>query len=351
MTIQEKFMQRCLQLARNGEGSVSPNPMVGCVIVHGDRIIGEGFHREPGGPHAEVHAIEAVADKNLLTGSTLYVNLEPCTHFGKTPPCSDLIIRSRIPRVVIGITDPFPSVAGKGIENLRNAGVAVETGILEQECRELNRRFLTFHQTGRPYIILKWARTMDGFMDTERNTPASGQPVRISGTLAHILVHRQRTTEDAILVGTHTAMNDDPELTAREWSGKNPLRMVIDRALKLPQTLKLFDNKHPTIVLNEIKGYREGNIRYEKIDFNDNLPRQILLKMSEWNLQSLVVEGGAFTLRQFIEHNLWDDAHIYTGKGYFFRGLKSPDLWGEVFATEELEETTLTVIRNRMVEL
>lgn len=346
MTSSEKYMQRCLLLARGGEGSVSPNPLVGCVIVRDDRIIGEGFHRLFGGPHAEVYAIESVKNKEWLAGSTLYVNLEPCAHYGKTPPCSELIIRSRIPRVVVGMVDPFPAVAGKGADMLRLSGVEVKTGMLEKECQELNRRFVTFIRKKRPYIILKWAMTADGFMDAGGNDQVQGVPVRISGPLAHVLVHRQRTTEDAILVGTRTALNDNPELTAREWSGKNPVRIVIDRTLQLPPTLRLFDGNHKTIVFNEVKTHRAGNIQWEKINAESDFTDQVIHKLPEWNIQSLVVEGGARTLQKFIERNLWDEAHIYTGSQWFFRGLRAPVISGEIIGTEVLEDTTLTVIRN-----
>jgi diaminohydroxyphosphoribosylaminopyrimidine deaminase / 5-amino-6-(5-phosphoribosylamino)uracil reductase len=347
MTIHEKFMRRCLSLAKGGEGSVSPNPLVGCVIVNDNRIIGEGFHREFGGPHAEVLAIEAVKNKESLSCSTLYVTLEPCAHYGKTPPCTELIIRNRIPRVFIGMIDPFPAVAGKGMETLRKAGIVVETGIMEEECREMNRRFLTFHMKKRPYVILKWAQTLDGFMDADRSTGGTGLPVKISGSLSHLLVHRQRTMEDAVLVGTHTALNDDPELTARDWSGKNPVRIVIDRTLRLPSSLKLFDGKGRTIVFNEVKSDQSGNICREKIDFSREITGQMLCKLYEWNIQSLIVEGGAYTLREFIRHNHWDEAHMYTGNVWFFRGLKAPGLSGEITATEKLEESTLTIVHNR----
>jgi diaminohydroxyphosphoribosylaminopyrimidine deaminase / 5-amino-6-(5-phosphoribosylamino)uracil reductase len=351
MTIHEKFMQRCLDLALAGEGSVAPNPMVGCVIVHENKIIGEGFHREFGGPHAEVFAVNAVRNKELLAGSTLYVSLEPCSHYGKTPPCTELIIGSHIPRVVIGMSDPFHLVAGRGIERMKNAGIHILTGILEKECRQINRRFLTFHLKKRPYIILKWAQTMDGFIDAARQDAGTDHPGRISGSLAHLLVHRQRTLEDAVLVGTRTAVNDNPELTAREWSGKNPVRIVIDRKLKLPGSLKLMDQKHKTIVFNELISELKENISLEKIDFEGDVLIQLLDVLFSLNIQSLVVEGGAFTLQAFIDRKIWDEAHIYTGHKWFFNGLKSPAISGEVIATEKLNDTILTVIRNEEIRL
>jgi len=344
-------MQRCLDLAGRGEGSVSPNPLVGCIIVRENRIIGEGFHRLYGGPHAEVFAFESVKERESLPESTLYVSLEPCSHYGKTPPCTELIIRNKIPRVVVGMTDPFPAVAGKGIEMLRKSGIEVVTGVLEKECQEVNRRFLTFHLKNRPYIILKWARTADGFLDATENDPGRGRSLRITGPLSHRLVHRQRTMEDAVLVGTRTAQNDNPELTAREWSGENPVRIVIDRKLQLPASLHLFDGKNKTIVFNEEKSLLSGNIRWEKMDFGKDITLEMLGKLYEWNIQSLVVEGGAFTLRKFIGANLWDEAHIYTGSPWFFGGLQAPAISGVITATEQLEDSVLTVIRNHEPQL
>jgi diaminohydroxyphosphoribosylaminopyrimidine deaminase/5-amino-6-(5-phosphoribosylamino)uracil reductase len=287
----------------------------------------------------------------MLTGSTLYVSLEPCSHHGKTPPCTDLIIRSRIPRVVVGMIDPFPAVAGKGIEGLRLSGIEVVTGILEKECLEMNRRFLTFHRRKRPYIFLKWAMTSDGYLDPGDSFRKQGHPFRISGPLSHLLVHRQRTTEDAVLVGTQTAWKDNPFLTARDWSGNNPVRIVIDRKLQLTSSLHLFDGEYKTIIFNEVKSHQSGNIRWEKLESGNDLTVQIVHKLHEWNIQSLIVEGGAATLQKFIENDLWDEAHIYIGKQWFFEGVKAPEIRGEIIATEKLEESILTVIRNRSDQL
>jgi len=333
IAIHETYMRRCLDLARRGEGSVSPNPLVGCVIVHEGRIIGEGFHREFGGPHAEVNAVESVRNRDLLAGSILYVSLEPCAHFGKTPPCADMIIANRIPKVVIGMEDPFPAVAGKGTEKLREAGITVETGILEGESRELNRRFVTFHEKKRPFVILKWAQTLDGFIAGENLLSRPDHPLRISGDLAIRLAHLQRSTEDAVLVGTRTAFLDNPELTVREWSGRNPVRIVLDRSLRLPGSLKLFNHQSATLVFNGQTSGQADNLLYEKIDFDGNLPEQILDRMYMRNLQSLVVEGGSRTLQSFIDRDLWDEAHIYTGSFFIFRGLKAPSLSGTVQAS------------------
>ena len=237
------FMERCLALASCGAGLVAPNPMVGCVIVCDGKIIGEGFHHTFGGPHAEVNAIGSVRDRKLLSLSTLYVSLEPCAHYGKTPPCTELIIREKIPRVVIGMRDPNPEVAGRGEQMLQTAGIQTLTGVMEKECRELNRRFITFHEQKRPYVILKWAQTSDGYIDPGRVGEPSGQPVWISSPLSRMLVHRQRSLEGAVLVGTTTALMDNPSLTVRDWSGDNPLRLVIDRTARLPKSLHLFDQQ------------------------------------------------------------------------------------------------------------
>ncbi len=338
-------MERCLWLASLGAGSVAPNPMVGCVIVSGGRIIGEGFHRECGGPHAEVHAIGAVKNQELLRDSTLYVSLEPCTHFGKTPPCSDLIIEKGVPRVVVGLQDPFPAVAGKGIKKMTKAGIRVEVGILEKECRELNRRFLTFHEKKRPYIILKWAQTLDGFMDDEQHSSGVGHSNPVTGELANRMVHRQRACEGAVLVGTRTAWLDDPALTVREWSGTNPLRLVIDRKCSLPGSLKLFNSQADTVVFNEVKQLQSGNVSFEKLDFAKNVPLQIAERLYERKVLSLVVEGGTETLSHFISQGLWDEAHIYTGSLLFCGGIKAPGIKGTKAASECLDDTLLTVLR------
>lgn len=342
----EKFMERCLWLAAAGAGRVAPNPMVGCVIVHAGRIIGEGFHREYGGPHAEVMALASVKRRELLRESVLYVSLEPCAHYGKTPPCADLIIASQIPSVVIGIRDPFPSVDGKGIEKLRRAGVEVITGVLEKECREQNRRFLTFHEKNRPWVILKWAQSSDGFMDRERSKEEEGRVVWISGALARRVVHRCRAREAAILVGRVTAERDDPALTTRAWSGPHPLRMVLDPAGKLPRHLHLFDHSIPTVVATAHPSPDEENLTFMKITPGATLPHQILSYLRSAGKLSLIVEGGRETLKAFIEAGLWDEAHIYTGRVRFGAGTAAPRLSGVTTATELLDDTLLTVVRN-----
>jgi len=340
-------MQRCIEIARMGAGRVAPNPMVGCVIVHNGRIIGEGYHIEHGGPHAEVNAIRSVKRPHLLRESTLYVSLEPCSHHGKTPPCSDAILDEHIPHVVVGTKDTFAEVAGKGIEKLQNGGVQVEAGVLNNECRWLNRRFFTFHEKRRPYIILKWAQTPDGFIDRERDQDQPAQPVWISGILARTLVHKSRTEEGAILVGTNTVIKDNPSLTARDWSGRSPVRLVIDRDRRLPADLSLFDGQATTVVFTENPGELETNREYCRIDFQDNVLQQILAEVYKREILSIIVEGGAYTLQQFISSGLWDEAHIYSGIRFFFRGVKAPSITGAIIANESLDSTTLTVVVNK----
>jgi diaminohydroxyphosphoribosylaminopyrimidine deaminase/5-amino-6-(5-phosphoribosylamino)uracil reductase len=308
MNIHEIYMRRCFQLAQNGLGYVSPNPMVGCVIVHDEQIISEGFHQQYGQHHAERNAIFRVANEDVLKKSTLYVNLEPCSHFGKTPPCADLIIEKHIPKVVISNLDSNPEVGGQGIERLRNAGVEVITGILEDEGRYLNRRFFTRIEKKRPYIILKWAESLDGFMGNETERQITNDAVRN-------LVHKWRSEESAIMVGTHTVLTDNPQLNVRAYFGKDPLRITIDRHHKLPKHLHFFDQSQPT-----------------KIFETTNLS-EILNDLHAQKIQSIIVEGGAKLLQSFIEKNLWDEARILTGNKHLHKGLKAPDINGkEIFS-------------------
>jgi diaminohydroxyphosphoribosylaminopyrimidine deaminase / 5-amino-6-(5-phosphoribosylamino)uracil reductase len=320
----EAYMQRCIELAQNGAGNVSPNPMVGAVVVYNDEIIGEGYHQLYGEAHAEVNAIKAVKDKSLLSKATIYVSLEPCAHFGKTPPCSDLIIDSRIPNVVIGCTDPFAQVSGKGIEKLKNAGTTVSVGILKKECLELNKRFFTFHEKKRPYIILKWAQSKDGFMDKKR-TDTCPTINWITEPNTKQLTHKWRSEEDAILIGKNTAINDNPELTTRVVDGKNPIRIVVDRKLKLPKDLKIFNSEAKTIILNELKNEENDSILYKKVNF-ESFFDDLWSICIENDIISLIVEGGAFTINQFIENDLWDEARVLTGKPFFVGGIKAPKL-------------------------
>jgi diaminohydroxyphosphoribosylaminopyrimidine deaminase / 5-amino-6-(5-phosphoribosylamino)uracil reductase len=343
------YMTRCLQLARLGEGHTAPNPMVGCVIVHDGKIIGEGFHQKCGGPHAEVNAIRSVKDPGLLRQSTLYVNLEPCSHFGKTPPCAKLIIEKAIPEVIVGTLDPNPLVSGKGIESLREAGCAVSIGVAESECRELNRRFFTFQEKQRPYVILKWAQTQDGFIDSERVPGEEAKPVWITDEIARIAVHKQRSTEGAILIGTNTALKDNPSLTLRDWYGNQPLRILFDRNHRLPSSLKLFDGKATTFTVTK-EPYPDGRPTDYLCTSDEDILRSLLLKLFNLGIQSLIVEGGAVTLQQFIDSSLWDEAHVYIGEKSFGKGIKAPKL-KLVSASKEIFShayglSTLNVVRN-----
>ena len=313
----ELFMQRCLDLAENGLGRVAPNPMVGAVVVHEGHIIGEGYHHRFGGPHAEVLAIEAVRNPSLLTESTLYVNLEPCAHQGKTPPCTNRIIRERIPRVVIGTVDPHSLVAGKGIQKLRDAGVEVLVEVLTDSCLKLNRRYFTFHKKKRPYLILKWAQTLDGFIDMEREP---GTPIGINWITAEIsrtLVHRWRSEEQGILVGTKTVLYDDPKLNIRNWEGHDPVRIVLDRHLTLPSDRQVFDGTLPTLIYNSRITKEEGLTEWVKAEFSLTDLFPVLTDLYQRNILSVMVEGGRALLDFFLLNDLWDEARVFTGQKYF----------------------------------
>ena len=348
MEIDKKYMFRCLELAELGAGSVAPNPRVGCVIVQHDKIIGEGFHREYGGLHAEVNAIKAVTNPVKLRESTLYVNLEPCAHHGLTPPCSDLIVEKQIPRVVIGTADPFSEVAGRGIKKLKNAGVEVEVGILEKECRTLNRRFFTFHEKKRPYIVLKWAQTLDGFIDIHRSRKHFGEPTWITGGLALRMVHKIRSEEGAVLVGTNTADKDNPSLTVRHWTGQNPVRAVLDKNLRLSEDLNLFDQSVKTIVFNAKKDSDDGVVRLVKIDFTQKVIPQVLKTLYQERILSVIVEGGQYLLEQFFLSGLWDEAHVFIGDTFFYEGIRAPLPRGKLTASESFGEDRVKVFRNSL---
>jgi diaminohydroxyphosphoribosylaminopyrimidine deaminase/5-amino-6-(5-phosphoribosylamino)uracil reductase len=325
-TEHDVYMQRCIQLAMGGQGLTAPNPLVGCVIVANGRIIGEGYHQHYGEAHAEVNAIHHVKDKSLLKEATLYVNLEPCAHHGKTPPCSEYIISQGITRVVIGSRDPHSLVAGKGIEKLQNAGVAVTVGVLEKECYELNKRFFTYHEQQRPYIILKWAQTQDGFIDRVRTENRAGINW-ITGAETKRTVHLWRSQEGAILVGKNTVLNDDPSLTVRAVQGNHPLRFVIDKNLEVNPRATVFDGKVPTTVFNAIKTQKvKENLNRVQLNFDGTELHQIMQYLYEHEVQSIIIEGGAFTLQQFIEQGLWDEARVLTGKVKFENGLAAPVL-------------------------
>lgn len=325
--LHELYMQRCIQLAKNGLGNVSPNPMVGCVIVCDRKIIGEGYHQKYGEAHAEVNAINSVKDKSLLANSTLYVSLEPCSHYGKTPPCVDLIIHYKIPKVVIGCVDSFDKVSGKGIEHLKKNGIDVTVGILEKECIELNKRFFTFHNKKRPYIILKWAESIDGFIDKKR-TDSEAKINWITQPETQQITHLWRSQEDAILVGKNTIINDNPELTVRVVEGNNPIKIILGKEHGFNSELNIFKGTHPPIFL-DLKSAKEiCNAIYEK------------------EIQSVIVEGGKKTLELFIKANLWDEARILTGDITFKDGIKAPKIKGKLSTKEQLGKDSLEIYFN-----
>ncbi len=321
MTTDEKYMSRCLQLARNGVCTAAPNPMVGAVIVCRDRIIGEGYHVHCGEGHAEVNAIASVKDESLLKESTIYVSLEPCSHYGKTPPCADLIISKGIPRVVIGCMDPFPLVAGRGIRKLREAGIEVTVGVLEKECRRLIRRFIVFHTRKRPYITLKWAESADGFIDRIRS---GGRPAVLSTPLSAVYVHRQRAEHQAILVGTRTALLDNPSLTTRLWYGAHPLRLVIDRQLSLPADCRLLDGTVPTCVFTAQEHVSSASVEYCRLDFSAPVLPHLLDVLYGRKLQSLLVEGGSRLLQSFIDAGCWDEIFVEHAALRLGEGVPAP---------------------------
>ncbi len=338
-------MQRCLQLAVMGAGAAAPNPMVGAVLVYNGRIIGEGYHQKYGEAHAEVNCINSVAeaDKELISMSTMYVSLEPCAHFGKTPPCADLIISHKIPNVVIGCRDSFAAVDGKGMERLKAAGVQVTIDVLENECRELNKRFFTFHEKQRPYIILKWAQSSDGKIGA-----GNGGRVFISNEFTNKLVHKWRTEEAAIMVGTNTALLDDPALTARLWPGNNPVRLVVDMDLKLPPSLQLFDGTVKTIVFNQQKLEMGEMLSFYKIDKDEKFIPQILNALYKLQLQSVIIEGGAKLLQLFIEENAWDEARVISNEELIIgNGLSAPVLKNSnLFDEQKIKSDTISFFRN-----
>ena len=330
-------MQVCIDLALKGFPLAFPNPMVGCVIVHNDSIIGKGYHKQCGSHHAEVNAIASVENKELLEQSTLYVSLEPCAHFGKTPPCADLIVKSKIPRVVIGSLDTFSEVNGKGIQRLKEAGIEVLTKILEKECRAINKRFFTFHENKRPYVILKWAQTSDGYIAPLNQK----EPLWISSPESKILVHQWRSQEQAILVGRKTAELDNPLLTTREVKGKNPIRIVLDRELSLNKDLLIFNDDAPTLVVND----KLSSDNHLKIDFN-NLAPSLLKELHSRNIQSIIIEGGAQTLNTFIDAKVWDEARVFTSKKILEKGVQSPLIQSVINHSEIVGDDKLTYFIN-----
>jgi len=331
--IHEKYIKRCIEIAKNGLGITRPNPMVGCVIVHNKKIIAEGFTSAYGGNHAEVNAINSVKDKTLLKKATIYVTLEPCAHYGKTPPCSDLIMKHEIPNVVIGSIDNNNKVAGKGINKLKMSGCHVIVGILEKECKMLHKRFFTYHNKKRPYIILKWAETRDGFIGPPMKKEQ--RPVWITNTLSRQLVHKWRAEEQAILVGTNTVLQDNPSLTTRDWIGQNPTRIVIDRKKKLTDDLNVFNAEAMTITISN-----------KVIDFNKNMAKQICDILYEEEITSMIIEGGKQTLQTFINENLWDEARIFTGSKTFKNGINAPVLSRTIASEVHLKNDVLKIYYN-----
>jgi len=312
--------------------------MVGAVIINNDKIIGEGYHVKYGESHAEVNAIRSVKEDELLKSSTIYVSLEPCSHYGKTPPCADLIIEKGIPKIVIGCVDPFNKVSGKGIQKLRDAGRDVKVGILEKECLELNKKFILANTLNRPYIILKWAQSADGFIDKKRK---DGKPILFSSPLTQMLVHKKRSEVDAILVGKRTALLDNPSLTVRRWYGKNPIRIVLDKDLNLPSNLHLFDNSIQTFVFTEKEKENFLNTKYITLNFDVNLPQKILNTLQSLQIQSIIIEGGRATLQSFIDLNLWDEAYIEKAKIILGSGIKSPVLNNENLVKTQIYNTSI----------
>lgn len=332
-TEEERYIARCIQLAKNGQCYVSPNPMVGAVIVHNGKIIGEGYHVRHGEAHAELNAINSVKDQSLLKNATIYVNLEPCSHYGKTPPCADLIIKKQIPRVVIGCLDPFSKVAGKGAQKLRDVGIEVTVGVLENECKDLNKKFVTSQTRQRPYILLKWAESADGYIDIHR---VNGKPTILSTPLTSMLAHKKRAEVDGIMVGTNTALLDNPSLNVRNWYGKSPVRIILDKCLRLPKELQLFsstDNIKTLCFTSKVCPINK-NTEYIKIDYESNILPQIMNILHERGIQSILVEGGNILLQSFIDQSLWDEAHIEKSPIILHEGVRAP----KFSETEKLHE-------------
>lgn len=344
-------MKRCIEIAQNGIGNTYPNPMVGAVLVNNNKIIGEGYHHKYGEAHAEANAIHAVKDKHLLKDSTLYVNLEPCAHYGNTPPCSELIVKTGIPRVVIGTRDTSGKVSGKGIEILKKGGCQVEEGILKDECREINKRFFTYQEAKRPYVILKWAQTMDGFIDKLRKPDDPIQPNWITNQLSKRVVHKWRAEEDAILVGSVTTLKDNPRLNVREWTGKDPLRLILDKNFDINDSYTLINDPGSTVVFIDKKAAQkefsknDTNTEIKQIDFSKNVINQVLDYLYENKISSLIVEGGSFTINQFINQDLWDEARVFVGNKFFHEGIKAPDFPKTNAKKIDFEETRLYILR------
>jgi len=337
----EFYMKRCLELAKKALGKTYPNPLVGSVIVHNSKIIGEGFHQKAGENHAEINAINSVKNKNLLKESTIYVSLEPCSHFGKTPPCANRIAEIGFKKVVIGTLDSHEKVNGKGIKILEKAEIEVISGILEKESRELNKRFFTFHEKKRPYLILKWAQSADGFLDKDFKT------TKISNGLVKQFVHTLRSKEHAILVGTQTALSDHPSLTTREVFGRNPVRILIDFDLKVPRDARIYNDHAPSLIFNAEKNEVAGNVKFIKIE-RENFLENLMQKLYEEQIQSVIIEGGSFTLQRFIKENLWDEAIIIKNENLNVEsGTKAPEFNYKPYYVENFRDNIIEFYQSR----
>ncbi|MFT5858660.1 MAG: diaminohydroxyphosphoribosylaminopyrimidine deaminase [Flavobacteriaceae bacterium] len=343
MSTDEKYMARCLQLASLGKGLVSPNPLVGAVIVFKGSIIGEGYHQSYGGPHAEVNAINSVKDKSVLDQSTIYVSLEPCAHHGKTPPCADLLVEHKLKRVVIGCTDTFSEVSGRGIKRLQQAGIAIELDVLVDECREMNNAFFTFHEKKRPFVLLKWAETKNRLIDS--NSGIDGEVSWISAPEMQVRVHTWRNDFQAILVGKNTILKDNPALTVRAVEGLNPIRIILDSQLELPESVRAKNSEAPTIVLNLIEDKKDTSTEYIKIE---RMSVSVILEaLYQKNIQSILVEGGSAALQSFIDSNLWDEARVLVGNSSFESGTKAPALAKELHYREILFGEQINYYKNK----
>lgn len=337
MNIHEKYIKRCIELAKNGLGNTYPNPLVGSVIVYQDKIIGEGWHKRAGEPHAEVNAINSVRNRNLLKKATIYVSLEPCSHFGKTPPCSDLIISSGIKNVVVGAIDPFVEVAGRGIKKMIEAGCNVTVGVLDEECQALNKRFFTFHNKKRPYIILKWAESADGYVSPVKKNIK--EPVWLTNQYSRQLVHKWRSEEQAILVGTNTVLDDNPKLNTRDWKGLSPVRVVIDKNLKTYPDHCIWDGHVKTFIITDLSSEDKNlsdNIILQKVDFQKPVIHEICKILFQEGLQSIIIEGGSKTLQNFIDENLWDEIRKFKSKVVLNEGTPAPVTGATIISAEKI---------------
>lgn len=339
MTPDELFMLRAFELAQQGRGAVSPNPLVGCVIVKDNTIIGEGWHQRYGQAHAEVNAVESVPDKTLLKDSTVYVNLEPCSHVGKTPPCADMLIHHGVEKVIISTLDTNPLVSGKGVKKLKEAGIEVIMGVLESEGRELNKRFFTVVEKGRPYLIFKWAQTSDGFI-----AKSNFDSKWISDELSRQWVHRWRSEEDAVLVGRHTVLYDNPRLTVRDWTGRNPVRVVLDRFLKTDEHFHVFDQSVPTLCFNTLKAEAKPNLEWIKLD-EPHFIQQVVAELQKRKIQSVLIEGGTQVFHRFMEAGLWDEARVFISPQNFTEGIPAPALSATLVSEQQVGADVLRIYR------